>query len=253
MSPISPILSARPNKSDGRAPVNAVATWYMSLKMSEPSPGASRVLRRRIFSGVFSPILNSPPRISPSFATHHVLLMMHWRVAARRLTPHFYRSSPIARRPNGSYWMHTVVAPYGRWTSPISSEVVSQSGLAIGDVSSHPSCPWITYTITEPQHRGRSTLVYQSTSSHAPPTTLTQASHGTVRSFVHEYGGGACAMQSDTSIIFTRCHERHFAVSRMNPHTQACEDIVPPCIDRRYADFAPVSYTHLTLPTNREV
>ena len=138
----------RPNKSDGRAPVNAVATWYMSLKMSEPSPGASRVLRRRIFSGVFSPILNSPPRISPSFATHHVLLMTHWRVAARRLTPHFYRSSPIARRPNGSYWMHTVVAPYGRWTSPISSEVVSQSGLAIGDVSSHPSCPWITYTIT---------------------------------------------------------------------------------------------------------
>lgn len=53
MSPISPILSARPNKSDGRAPVNAVAIWYMSLKMSEPSPGAFRVLRRRIFSGVF--------------------------------------------------------------------------------------------------------------------------------------------------------------------------------------------------------
>ena len=207
--------------------------------MSEPSPGAFRVLRRRILSGVFALILKSPPRIFPSFATHHVLLMTHWRVAARRLTPHFYRSSPIARRPNGSYWMHTVVAPYGRWTSPISSEVVSQSGLAIGDVSSHPSCPWIAYTITEPQHRGRSTLVYQSTSLHAPPTTLTQASHGTVRSFVHEYGGGACAMQSDTSIIFARCHERHFAVSRMNPHTQACEDIVPPCIDRRYADFAP--------------
>lgn len=165
--------------------------------------------------------------------------MTHWRVATRRLTPHFYRGRQNARRHFLSHWMHTVVAPYGRWTSPITSETVSHSGMAIGDVSAHPSSPFIAYTITEPQHRGRSTLVCQSTSSHAPPTTLTEASHGTVRSFVHEYGGGACAMQSDASIIFARCYEQHFAVSRMDPHTQTCEDLVLPCTDRRYADFAP--------------
>lgn len=46
-------------------------------------------------------------------------------------------------------------------------------------------------------------------------------------------------MQSDASIIFARCREQRFAVSRMDPHTHTCEDLVPPCTDRRYADFAP--------------
>lgn len=132
--------------------------------------------------------------------------------------------------------MHAVVAPYGHWTSPITSEVVTRSGASIGDVAATTRNTSIVYVLSEPKNGGRATLMCETLSGHGSHN-LTDASHGTVRSFVHEYGGGACAMISDTDVVFARRVDDKFGVSQVNVHSNECRDLVPLSKDRRHADF----------------
>ncbi|KNC84789.1 hypothetical protein SARC_02997 [Sphaeroforma arctica JP610] len=92
-------------------------------------------------------------------------------------------------------------APYGSWTSPVTSKLVTESGVSLGDLqldlnSSHSTStgPELAYWV-ERRTDGRSTIC--SSAGGQEVTDWTIPAHS-VASKVHEYGGGAFLVYNGT-------------------------------------------------------
>src|SRR5215831_11940661 len=85
------------------------------------------------------------------------------------------------------------IAPYGSWTSPITSDLIVASSIGLGGISIDGSeVYWIE---SRPQEQGRSVIVRCSHDGQQADVTPLLPLDGqatfNVRSRVHEYGGGA--------------------------------------------------------------
>src|SRR5262247_713093 len=89
-----------------------------------------------------------------------------------------------------------VARPYGSWTSPITSDLVVAEAIRLDQVALDGDT--IYWTEFQPKKQGRS-FVYRATAGREPePVTPDDSSAFNVRSRVHEYGGGAFAVQDGT-------------------------------------------------------
>ena len=91
-------------------------------------------------------------------------------------------------------------SPYGFWTSPITSDLVVADAIRLEQVALDGEA--IYWSETQPQKQGR-TFVYRAGADGEPEqVTPDDANAFSVRSRVHEYGGGAFAV-SDGVVYFS--------------------------------------------------
>src|SRR5258707_15358432 len=89
-----------------------------------------------------------------------------------------------------------VASPYGSWTSPITSDLVVAEAIRLDQVALDGAA--IYWTESQPQRQGRS-FVYRANPGGEPEAvTPDDARAFNVRTRVHEYGGGAFAVQDGT-------------------------------------------------------
>lgn len=173
-----------------------------------------------------------------------------------------------------------ITAPYGRWKSPITSDLIVQQNISFGEIRSfYPIVPNqsngsgegkstdILWTENRPQEKGRAALIratfdepsLSSSASHQidlqhTETDITEGNYN-ARSGVHEYGGGVIGVGSDGSVLFTDYDPSKWDVYRLAPGTSSSsstaklEKISPPDNPaHRFAAFAPhPSHPHLIL------
>src|SRR5258707_8821298 len=89
-----------------------------------------------------------------------------------------------------------VASPYGSWTSPITSDLVVAEAIRLEQVALDGDA--IYWTESQPQKQGRS-FVYRAGPGGGPEAvTPDDANAYSVRTRVHEYGGGAVVAQDGT-------------------------------------------------------
>ncbi|KUJ07635.1 alpha/beta-hydrolase [Mollisia scopiformis] len=123
-------------------------------------------------------------------------------------------------------------APYGTWTSPITTEIVSGSSLSFSEVHVNPTNGSIYLIEGRPAEKGRAAIVEVKDGS---SVDLVPADFN-LRTKVHEYGGGAAATSSDGSIVFNDFYSD--SVFLLTP-TGEVKKILPgaPESKLRYANF----------------
>lgn len=131
-----------------------------------------------------------------------------------------------------------IVAPYGSWKSPVTSELIVADSVSIGDVVMHGDD--IYWTEMRPADNARNVIVRR-----APDGTISDLTPSgySVRTRVHEYGGGAFCVAGpdggDTAVYFS-----NFADQRIYRQTVSASGEVDephpltPEIAMRYADGA---------------
>ena len=125
-----------------------------------------------------------------------------------------------------------VASPYGSWTSPITSDLVVAETIRLDQVALDGDT--IYWTESQPQKQGRC-FVYRAAPGGEPEAvTADDANAFNVRTRVHEYGGGAFAVQ-DGTVYFS-----NFADQRLYRQDvgQSPRPITPPAAAGalRYAD-----------------
>src|SRR3979409_1996449 len=103
-----------------------------------------------------------------------------------------------------------VARPCGSWTSPITSDLVVAEALRLDQVALDGDT--IYWTESQPQKQGRCFLYRAHPGGEPEAVTPDDANAFNVRTRVHEYGGGAFAVQ-DGTVYFS-----NFADQR--PHRQ---------------------------------
>jgi dipeptidyl aminopeptidase/acylaminoacyl peptidase len=89
-----------------------------------------------------------------------------------------------------------VASPYGSWTSPITSDLIVADAIRLDQVALDGDA--IYWSESQPQKQGR-TLIYRAAGSGEPElVTPDDANAFNIRTRVHEYGGGAFAIQDRT-------------------------------------------------------
>ena len=89
-----------------------------------------------------------------------------------------------------------VTRPYGSWTSPITSDLVVAEAIRLDQVALDGGT--IYWTESQPQKQGRS-FVYRANPGGEPEAVTPDDRNAyNVRTRVHEYGGGAFAVQDGT-------------------------------------------------------
>ncbi|GAA5985054.1 hypothetical protein JCM10908_002503 [Rhodotorula pacifica] len=139
------------------------------------------------------------------------------------------------------------VAPYGEWSSPISTDLVLSSAITLGEAKVSPSRSAVAWIESRPEQKGRAAIVYQSLSGKGGkqeeviPDTKYNA-----RSRVHEYGGGSWAFAGEDEIIFSSFEGAAYTVKRGSDGSWSEPKQATPTSDvYRYADFE----THPSSPT----
>jgi dipeptidyl aminopeptidase/acylaminoacyl peptidase len=126
-----------------------------------------------------------------------------------------------------------VTSPYGSWTSPITSDLVVAEAIRLDQVALDGDV--IYWTEAQPKKQGRS-FVYRAAPGGEPEAvTPDDSSTFNVRSRVHEYGGGAFAVQDGTVYFSNFADQRLYrqdAAQAPRPITPAGE----PASALRYAD-----------------
>ena len=93
-----------------------------------------------------------------------------------------------------------VASPYGSWTSPITSDLIVADAIRLDQVALDGDA--IYWAKSQPQKQGR-TLIYRVVGSGEPElVTPDDANAFNIRTRVHEYGGGAFAVQ-DRTVYFS--------------------------------------------------
>src|SRR5947209_20547480 len=92
------------------------------------------------------------------------------------------------------------VAPFGSWSSPITSDMIVASSVGLGEILiDGADVYWLE---ARPQERGRSVIVRRAAdgtvSDITPPVPDNLTGAFSVRTRVHEYGGGAYLVSSGT-------------------------------------------------------
>jgi dipeptidyl aminopeptidase/acylaminoacyl peptidase len=126
-----------------------------------------------------------------------------------------------------------VASPYGSWTSPITSDLVVAEAIRLEQVALDGDA--IYWTESQPNKQGRS-FVYRAAPGGDPEAvTADDASAFSVRSRVHEYGGGAFVVQDGTVYFSNFADQRLYrldAGQAPRPFTPAAT----PATALRYAD-----------------
>src|SRR5258708_39390194 len=113
-----------------------------------------------------------------------------------------------------------VASPYGSWTSPITSDLVVAEAIRLDQVALDGDA--IYWTESQPQKQGRS-FVYRANPGGEPEAvTPDDANAYNVRTRVHEYGGGAFAVQDGTGYF------SNFADPRLYRHESRHPPRPPP-------------------------
>ena len=119
-----------------------------------------------------------------------------------------------------------IVAAYGSWKSPISSDLIVTSTIALGEIQLDGGD--IYWSETRPTEGGRNVIVRRS--ADGAITDITPPGFN-ARSTVHEYGGGAYTVDAGVVYFSNFADQRLY---RQNPDAPP-QPITPP-IDMRYAD-----------------
>lgn len=119
-----------------------------------------------------------------------------------------------------------VVAPYGSWKSPITSELIVAGSIGLGDLAIDGEN--LYWTELRPTEKGRSVLVQQRTD---PSSDVTPAPWN-IRSRVHEYGGGAFAVDQGTVYFINNSDQRLYRQGAGQTPTP----LTPEKVSNRYAN-----------------
>ncbi|MDX1665482.1 MAG: S9 family peptidase [Candidatus Promineifilaceae bacterium] len=121
------------------------------------------------------------------------------------------------------------IAPYGSWPSPITTELITQNVVRLGQTAVDPDGDAVYWEEARPAEGGRHVVVRWAPGGE--PEALTPPPYN-VRSRVHEYGGGAFWV-SRGELFFV-----NFDDQRIYRQTagEAPHPITPPNVDLRYAD-----------------
>ncbi len=93
-----------------------------------------------------------------------------------------------------------IVSPYGSWASPITSDLIAAEAIRLDQIALDGDA--IFWTELQPQKQGR-TFLYRSVGGGEPePVTPDDENRFNVRTRVHEYGGGAFAVDGG-AVIFS--------------------------------------------------
>ena len=108
-------------------------------------------------------------------------------------------------------------SPYGFWTSPITSDLVVAESIRLDQVALDGDA--ITWSETQPQKQGR-TFVYRAGPDGEPErVTPDDANAYSVRSRVHEYGGGAFAVAEGVVCFSNNVDQRLYRQDEGRPPT----------------------------------
>ncbi len=129
------------------------------------------------------------------------------------------------------------IAPYGSWSSPITSDMIVASSIGLGEIMlDGGDVYWLE---SRPQEGGRSVLVRRTVGGAVADVTPPQQPGGgsrfSVRTRVHEYGGGAYLV--DAGIVYF-CNDEDQRVYRQSPEAAPIAITAIPDRPRglRYAD-----------------
>ncbi|MGB7415728.1 MAG: S9 family peptidase [Thermosynechococcaceae cyanobacterium] len=120
-----------------------------------------------------------------------------------------------------------IVAPYGSWKSPITSELIVSGSIGLGDLAIDGDTFY--WTELRPTEKGRSVLVKQTAAGQSDVTPTPW----NVRSRVHEYGGGAYTVQDGTAYFVNNSDQRIY----QQVGEQAPEPLTAESECDRYADI----------------
>ncbi|SHO76245.1 Uncharacterized protein MSYG_0583 [Malassezia sympodialis ATCC 42132] len=134
-------------------------------------------------------------------------------------------------------------ATYGTWKSPITSDLLTRNSATIHEVAVRSNTT--VYTITHPHNRGRTTLEYRKFDSPSQ-AHICEAITDSVRSCVHEYGGGAFSILADGRAVYAYQRDRTFGVDVVDMTSQSISNLVESTSCKRYADFG--AHPFLSLP-----
>ena len=121
------------------------------------------------------------------------------------------------------------VAAFGSWKSPITSDLIVSKNIGIGSIAIDQRSENIYWLEKRPQEKGRNSLVAYLGEGRIENITPAPLS---VRTKVHEYGGGAYAIAEDT-IYFSNYNDSRIYQQKLDGQPEPLTDKS----DRRYADL----------------
>ncbi|KAL3486109.1 Alpha/Beta hydrolase protein [Aspergillus germanicus] len=133
------------------------------------------------------------------------------------------------------------IAPYGKWTSPITAEQLSSGSVHLEGIQTNLSTGQIYTLESRPAERGRHAIVEirASTSTQTSTSALTRDALPpgySAMGAIHEYGGGSFLVHPDgNSILFTDYPQN--GIFSLNPRSEEVMTIVPPNPRIRYGNF----------------
>lgn len=119
------------------------------------------------------------------------------------------------------------VAPYGSWKSPITAEMVARGGVRLGQIVLDGDD--IYWNEGRPSEGGRNVIVHRTADGQTVDLTPSPLN---VRTRVHEYGGGAYAVDQGTLYFSNFTDGRLYCQER-----DAAPHAMTPAADLRYADL----------------
>ncbi|TVY54291.1 Dipeptidyl aminopeptidase BIII [Lachnellula cervina] len=124
------------------------------------------------------------------------------------------------------------VAPYGTWTSPITSDITSGGVVSFNELHVNPKTGQIYLVEGRPIEKGRCAIVEVTVAGESIEILPKKYS---ARSKVHEYGGGAAILGPDGKFVFTDAYTD--GVFLLSP-TGEVEEIITGDPSTRFADFS---------------
>jgi dipeptidyl aminopeptidase/acylaminoacyl peptidase len=126
-----------------------------------------------------------------------------------------------------------VASPYGSWTSPITSDLVVAEAIRLDQVALDSDA--IYWTESQPQKQGRS-FVYRAAPGGEPAAVTPDDGNAfSVRTRVHEYGGGAFAVQ-DGTVYFSNFADQRLYRQEAGQHPCPLTPAAAKAGALRYAD-----------------
>ena len=126
-----------------------------------------------------------------------------------------------------------VARPYGSWTSPITSDLVVAEAIRLDQVALDGDT--IYWTESQPQKQGRC-FIYRAAAGGEPEAVTPDDAHAyNVRTRVHEYGGGAFAVQ-DGTVFFSNFADQRLYRQEAGQSPRALTPAAVPASALRYAD-----------------
>src|SRR5258707_4389323 len=126
-----------------------------------------------------------------------------------------------------------VASPYGSWTSPITSDLVVAEAIRLDQVALDGDT--IYWTESQPQKQGRSFVYRANPGSEPEAVTPDDANAFNVRTRVHEYGGGAFAVQGNT-VYFSNFADQRLYRQDVGQQPRPITPAPVPADAFRYAD-----------------